>query len=129
VVNEPWALPATFKSPAQVALKLPLALVDVCSVTDHLKSVHELGDGIRLFELHVPISEPLPAALGPVSELFLSKPTQPEAATADIDNRAISIRFFMDSFSVASGRMIGPATTDEKEVYQPQVPMFSMFYG
>jgi len=34
-VRVPCAVPATFNPPAHVALKLPLALLDVCSVTCH----------------------------------------------------------------------------------------------
>src|SRR5687768_11335081 len=73
----PSAAPVNFKSPAQLALNEPFAEAVVCSVTFHLKSVHVLGDGIRLDEVQLPISELLPASLGPVDELRLSKAVQP----------------------------------------------------
>jgi hypothetical protein len=38
------AVPATFKSPAQVALNVPLAVLPVCCVAFHLKSVQVLAD-------------------------------------------------------------------------------------
>ena len=80
--NVPWAVPETFKSFAHVALKDPLALVDVCSLAFHLKSVHDEGEGTLLADAHVPISALTPPADGLVVVLVCSKPMQPAAATA-----------------------------------------------
>ena len=46
LVREPSAVPVSLRSPAQVALKLPFALLDDFSVTDHEKLVQESADGI-----------------------------------------------------------------------------------
>ena len=81
-LSVPAALPESFRSPGHEALNDPLALVPVCSVTFHLKSVHELGLGIRLLEDQLPISAPMPAAEGPVTVLFLSNPIQAALAAA-----------------------------------------------
>ena len=100
-LKAPSAVPTTLRSFAHDALNEPLALVPVCSVTFHLKSVQELGAGIRFDEVQVPIRELLPAAVGPASELVRSKPTQPAAETAATDSTAVRIRFFMFYISVA----------------------------
>src|SRR3972149_8586598 len=50
-VSEPWAVPATFRSPAHDALNDPLAVAGGCSVTLHLKSVHEAAAGMMFDEL------------------------------------------------------------------------------
>ena len=50
-----------------------MALVAVCSVTFHLKSVQELGEGTRLDDDQLPSSAPLPAADGPVAGLLTFK--------------------------------------------------------
>ena len=88
----PWAVPATFRSPAQVALNDPLAEDAVCSVTFHLKSVHVDGDGMTLdavdAEAQLPISAATPAVVGPVVVLECSKPAQPAAAAAAATARA-----------------------------------------
>src|SRR5688500_12079005 len=69
------------------ALKLPRALFDVFSVTDHAKFVHESGDGIELMDRYVPASVDTDSSdtAGPVSELALrlnSKQPADTAATA-----------------------------------------------
>ena len=43
--NVPLAVPLIFKSPAQVALNVPLAVLPLCCVTFHLKSEHVLTEG------------------------------------------------------------------------------------
>jgi hypothetical protein len=101
VVNCPCAVPVSLRSPAHVALKDPLALTCVCSETVHLKSEHELGEGIRFAEDQVPSNELLPAAVGPVGVLSCSKPMQPDARSAD-DSTAMRIRFFM--FFISDGK-------------------------
>ena len=67
----PCAVPVSFRSLAQVALNEPLAEVAVCSVGFHLKSVQVDGAGMMLADAdaQLPISAPLPAAVGAVSEL------------------------------------------------------------
>jgi hypothetical protein len=78
----PCAVPETFKSPAQVALNEPFALVAVCSVAFHLKSEQVDGEGITLdADAQLPINA-LTAAVGLVVVLTCSKLVQPEAATA-----------------------------------------------
>lgn len=120
VVKLPCAVPATLRSPAQLALKFPLAEVADCSVTLHTKFVQEAGDGIRLLEVQVPSMALLPAAVGPVAPLWRSKPTQPETATADAMSRAVRVRFLMFYISVDERadfcRGFGP--TEEEELYQ-----------
>lgn len=91
-VNVPSAAPVNFRSPAQLALNEPLAVVVVCSVTFHLKSVQVFGDGIRLDEVQLPSSELLPASLGPVVELRRSK-----ACTAHRDGSRQGNRDDLDS--------------------------------
>ena len=68
-VKDPSAVPVSFRSLAHVAVNAPFADVAVCSLTFHLKSVHELGVGIRDEDVQLPRSELLPAADGDVSEL------------------------------------------------------------
>jgi hypothetical protein len=70
--NVPVAVPATFRSPAHDALNDPFAELEVCSVTFHLKSVHEAAAGITLAEADVqlPISALTPAPVGLVIVLF-----------------------------------------------------------
>jgi hypothetical protein len=67
------AVPDTFKSPAHVALKDPLAELEVCSVGFHLKSVHVEGDGMTLAPLDAqfPISASTAVELGPVMVVLL----------------------------------------------------------
>ena len=86
----PWAVPTTFRSPAQVALNDPLAVVAVCSVGFHLKSAQLEGDGITLdeAEAQVPISAATPVALGLVVVLVCSKLVQPAEATASARTEA-----------------------------------------
>lgn len=101
VVKWPSAVPFTFRSPAQVALNAPFALIGVCSDTFHLKSLQELGAGIRFDEVQLPISELLPATVGAVGLLSRSKPMQPPAMNAD-DSTAMRSRFFILFISVAA---------------------------
>ena len=91
----PCAMPETFRSPAQVALNVPFAVVAVFSDTFHLKSVHVLGVGIRLEEVQFPNSALVPATVGLVGVLLWSKPVQPTADAAAIDNTRNRIRFFI----------------------------------
>ena len=60
-LSVPCAVPESFRSPGHVALNAPFALVPVCSVTFHLKSVHEPGVGMMLDD-QLPNSVPMPAA-------------------------------------------------------------------
>ena len=79
-LSVPCAVPATFRSPAQLALNEPFALVAVCSVGDHLKSEQLATGGIALdADAHVPINALTPAAVGLVVVLVCSKPAQPAA--------------------------------------------------
>lgn len=88
----PCAVPATCTPPAHVALKLPFALFDVFSVTDHAKFVHESGEGmaVTVAERYVPESdetEKLVDEDGPVMDAALrlnSKQPADTAATAAI---------------------------------------------
>ena len=80
-LSDPSAVPVTSRLPAHVALNNPFAVVEVCSVTDHLKSVHEDGDGATLADAHDPISALTPGDEGPVMELVCSKLVHAAAAT------------------------------------------------
>src|SRR5262245_3236359 len=91
----PWAVPVSFRSLAQVALKEPRAEVAVCSVTFHLKSVHVLGVGIRLDDVQLPKREPVPPAEGPVGDFPRSYPRQAAAEPATARQRASCASFFM----------------------------------
>jgi hypothetical protein len=62
--NTPFAVPEIRKSPAQVALKVPLAVLPVCCVTFHLKSVHVLAPGITFADVQFPSSALTPVAEG-----------------------------------------------------------------
>jgi hypothetical protein len=55
-LSVPCAVPDTFRPPAHVALKLPLPLFDVCSVTCHWKFVQDEGAGTTLADVHTPRS-------------------------------------------------------------------------
>lgn len=120
LVRFPCAVPVNFSSPAQVALKFPLALVAVCSDTSHLKSVQAVGEGMMLVEVQLPRNALAPEAEGPVMLLPRSKPMHPLATRAEIDSRATEIRFVMMFFSAEDGH---PGTrrwlTLVEEVYQP----------
>ena len=84
-VSVPDAVPATFRPPAQVALNEPLAVVAVCSVAVHLKSVHVDAAGIApadaVAEVHLPIKEVTPVPVGPVVVVLCSKLVQPTTPT------------------------------------------------
>lgn len=80
--SDPSAVPVTSRLLAQVALNDPFAVVDVCSVTDHLKSVHEEADGATLADAHDPINALTPGEDGLVMELECSNPVHAVAATA-----------------------------------------------
>ena len=95
LVSSPSAMPDSLRSPAQVALKAPFAVVAVCSLTVHLKSPQALGDGMMLAEVHVPMNAFVPAAAGPVTVLLCSKLKQPDAAIADTATTTEKILFFM----------------------------------
>src|SRR4051812_38698917 len=68
-VNDPSAVPVNFRSPGQVALNDPFALLGVCSETFHTKFVQVLGVGMSVEELQLPSIALFPATDGPVSEL------------------------------------------------------------
>ena len=80
-------MPVNFRSPAQLALNDPFAVVAVCSVTFHLKSVQVLGVGINVDDVQLPSSELLPDALGSVDELRCSNPAHPVATLAAMQTR------------------------------------------
>jgi len=96
----PSATPFSFSAPAQVALNEPLALVDVCSVTSHLKSVHVLGDGTMFDEDQLPTSDLMSLADGPVNVLFRSYPKQPAAAADTAQHHRSCILFMVVLFIV-----------------------------
>jgi hypothetical protein len=105
-LSVPCAVPLTFKSPAHVALKLPFALVAVCSDAIHLKFVQEDGAGIMLLEadVHVPISALTLGVLvvGLVRLLECSKLAQPAAAAATA-SAYTRTRFFMAGVPMFAG--------------------------
>ncbi len=68
-LSVPSAVPTSFKSFGHDAVNDPFALVPVCSVTFHLKSVHEVGVGMRFDDDQLPMSAPIPVAEGPVTVL------------------------------------------------------------
>jgi hypothetical protein len=94
-VNAPWAAPVNLRSPGQLAVNDPFAVVPVCSVTFHLKSVHVLGVGMSVDDVQLPSSELIPAAVGSVEELRCSKPAHPIAALAATAMMVVRIEFFM----------------------------------
>ena len=82
----PCAVPATCTPPAHVALKLPFALFEVFSVTDHVKFVHESGEGmdVTVAERYVPDSdetEKLVDEDGPVIDVALRLNSKQPVAT------------------------------------------------
>jgi hypothetical protein len=82
-VRVPDAVPATFRLPAHVALNEPFAVVAVCSVAFHLKSVQVEAAGIALdavAEVQDPISAVTPVEVGLVVVLVCSKLVQPATA-------------------------------------------------
>ena len=93
----PCAVPATCTPPAHDALKLPFALFEVFSVTDHVKFVHESGDGmaVTVADRYVPASadtEKLAPVEGPVMDEALrlnSKQPADTMATAAIADTEI----------------------------------------
>jgi hypothetical protein len=107
-LSDPCAIPLTFKSFAHVALNDPFAIVEVCSVTVHLKSVQEEADGATLVEDHVPMSALRPDADGPVCVLVCSNPKQPAAIAAALTARPqAKRRFFIavgEGFAGSLGR-------------------------
>ena len=78
-LSVPCAVPASFSVLAQVAVKFPRAVVAVCSVTVHLKSVQLLGVGMMVDDVQTPIRAPVPIGDGLVAELLCSKLVQPAA--------------------------------------------------
>ena len=70
-LSVPCAVPDNFKSPVHDALKDPLAVVAVCSVTFHLKSAHAFGDGMRFDDDQLPSSALMPVADGPVTAALM----------------------------------------------------------
>lgn len=129
-VKLPSAVPVTVKSPAHFALKDPFALVAVCSLTFQTKFEQELGAGMMFADVQLPISAPLPAALGPVNELSRSKPIQPALTRVVADSTAARILFFMFYFSAGHRADFARTnSTEEEEVYQPQIIDFAGDYG
>jgi hypothetical protein len=61
----PLAVPETRTSPGQLALNVPLALVPVCCVTFHRKSVQAPGAGTTLEDVQLPRSAAVPVVDGP----------------------------------------------------------------
>jgi hypothetical protein len=96
--NAPSAVPDTCRSPAHVALNVPLADVAVCSVAFHLKLVQELDAGITLPDVQLPSKALTPVAEGPVRSLLRSNPMQPAAAAATA-NTTIKKSLFICSLS------------------------------
>jgi len=110
-MSEPIADPDTFKSPGQVALNEPLALVAVCSVGVHLKSVQLDAVGIMLasaVDCQLPIIDAtVLAADGAVGTVVLfSNPTQPAAATHSASAQADNI-ILIKGVSVFLGETFG----------------------
>jgi hypothetical protein len=91
----PCAVPVNLRSPGQLALNDPFAVVAVCSETFHLKSVQVLGVGINVDDVQLPSSELLPDALGSVDELRCSNPAHPAATVAATQMAAIISRVFI----------------------------------
>src|SRR6476646_6908922 len=73
-LSVPSAVPASFKSPAHVALNEPFADVGVSSVAFHLKSAHDEADGITpaVADAHVPMRAATVVPLGPVTVVLFS---------------------------------------------------------
>jgi hypothetical protein len=90
------AVPATIRLFRHVALNNPLAVVDVRSVTVHLKSVQEEAEGATVADAHAPMSALTPALEGLVGELVCSYPPQPATAAAiRTEKPQAKRRFFM----------------------------------
>lgn len=95
LMSLPSAMPESFRLPAQVALKDPLAVVAVCSLTDHLKSPQALGDGMMFPEVHTPTNAVVPVAAGPVMLLLRSKLKQPVVPRRQTAAMAVKVRFLI----------------------------------
>jgi len=95
-LSVPSAVPASFKSPAQVALNEPFAAVGVSSVAFHLKSEHDVAAGITPAEVDVqlPIRDAMDVPLGLVTVVLFSYPTQALARAAQERIKA-NAYFFM----------------------------------
>src|SRR5258708_8402182 len=110
-LRAPWAVPTTFRSPAQVALNVPLTVVAVCSVAFHLKSEHVDAEGLTLAaETQLPINALTPVALGPVVVLVCSKAAQPAAAAPRASAEPI-MYFFMNEVSRLERDLVAGAET------------------
>ncbi len=98
------AVPATIRLFRHVALNDPLAVVDVRSVTVHLKSVQEEAEGATVADAHVPMSALTPALEGLVGELVCSYPIQPATAAAiKAEKPQAKRRFFMRPVESSQG--------------------------
>ena len=97
-LSTPLAFPLSFSWPPHVAPKAPLADVSVCSFTSHMKSVHELGEGMIDVEVQIPLSAPRPLEEG-ARLLLCSKSRQPDVAAAIAHTAGINESFF---------NMVGP---------------------
>jgi hypothetical protein len=71
-LSVPDAVPCSFKSPAHVALNDPLAVVPVCSLGFHLKSVQVVAVGTMAADAQLPTSDPTAVELGEVPVVLLS---------------------------------------------------------
>src|SRR6059036_564197 len=109
-VSDPDAVPA-YATPPQLALKYPFAVVPVCSVAFHLKSLQVDGDGITpvalLTDCQLPIRAwtPLVGVVGAVLLDLCSNPTHPTAA---IDTAAADTSmYFFIAFFIGRRRAVG----------------------
>lgn len=106
----PFAVPDTRRSPAHVALNVPLAVFPVCCVTFQRKSVHVLAVAASVDEVQFPSSAATPVAVG-LNVLFRSYPMQAEAAAARATAHVIENRFFrITNLSDATAAMSTPRT-------------------
>jgi hypothetical protein len=93
-LRTPRAVPVSFRSPAQVALKEPPADVAVWSVTFHWKFEQVLGEGMMFVEDQLPDRAPIPVVVGP-RVLLCSNSRQPVDKAAIIETAAASASFFI----------------------------------
>ena len=89
-LSVPAAVPDTFRPPAQVALKAPIAAVGDCCVGVHLKSVQLEGEGMMLVDAedHEPTSASTDVDEGLGAVVLLSYPTHPAAAAHAANTQA-----------------------------------------
>ncbi len=125
-VNAPCATPVSFRSPGQVALNDPFAVVPVCSVTSHLNAVQVLGVGMREeAEAQLPIRALLPPAEGEVGELVRSTPAQPAAAAAT-ENKTTIVSFFIYVYPEGLSGEARPGTVAGDQKYNPPMSILKI---